>query len=356
MRHAVLVLVLVPACLNPTTDLDTTTSSESSSSGDGSTSSSSESSSTGDTSSSDTSSSTGEPPPCDDDPACGPGEDVLTCPEQCNVCGDAVVVAPEPCDNGVNTDAPYSATPPGPDACAPGCVTVEYCGDASQNGPEPCDSGGMQTATCEADCRIPACGDGTLNLLANETCDDNNLADGDGCSANCIPERRVFASSTPFKGDLNYAIDNPDLLAGIPLADARCNALALSVGLPPTFKAWLSDSEMSPATRFDTAFTGLYRLLSPDFPILATGWPDLTDGTLAHAIDADETGALTQENILTNTAPDGSSASDQHCTAWTANDDTSTTIGKSSATDATWTNLGQSFCSDSRRLYCFEDP
>jgi hypothetical protein len=113
---------------------------------------------------------------------------------------------------------------------------------------------------------------------------------------------------------------------------------------------------MSPATRFDTAFTGLYRLLSPDFPILATGWPDLTDGTLAHAIDADETGALTQENILTNTAPDGSSASDQHCTAWTANDNTSTTIGQSSATDATWTSLGQSFCSDSRRLYCFEDP
>lgn len=266
------------------------------------------------------------------------------------------MVGDEECDNGKNQDAPYSPTAPGAEACGPGCIAVEYCGDGAANGPEGCDAGGRQTAECEAECRTPACGDGTVNNLAGESCDDSNLVDGDGCSAGCMPERRVFATSAMFFGDLNYAEDNPEMLAGMPLADARCNALAVAAGLPAVFKAWLSDMEKSPANRFDTSFTGLYRLVSADYPVVATGWSDLTDGTLAHAIDADETGAPILGNVLTNTAPDGTSASEEHCSAWTKNDDTSTTIGKSSATDATWTSLGESFCSDSRRIYCFEDP
>jgi cysteine-rich repeat protein len=336
---------------------DTSTGDESTSTGDSSSSTADTSSSSSDSStSSDASSSTGTPPPCDDDPACGEGEDVNTCPEQCNLCGDSVVFGAEACDNGTNQDAPYSPTPPPPDACAPACLPVEFCGDSVQNGPEPCDAAGLQTATCEADCRSPACGDGTLNTLAAEACDDANMTDGDGCSAACLPERRVFASSSLFFGDLNFADDNPDMLAGIPLADARCNALAAAAGISGSFKAWLSDSDSSPADRFDTAFSGLYRLLSPDFPIVASGWPDLTDGALSHPIDADEKGALTQENVLTNTAPDGASASDLHCSAWTANDNTTTTFGQSSALDATWTEAVAGACSFSGRLYCFEDP
>lgn len=319
----------------------------------------SESSSTGDdttSSSSESSSSTGTPPPCDDDPACGPGEDVTLCPEQCNTCGDNVVLAEEACDNGLNQDPPYSPTTPRPDACAPGCLAVEFCGDNIKNGPEPCDAAGIQTADCETDCRVPSCGDGTLNTLAGESCDDTNLLPGDGCSEDCRLERRVFVSSTFFKGDLNFADDNPDMLAGIPLADARCNALALAAELPPVFKAWLSDSDSDPISRFDTNFSGLYRLLSPDFPVVAIGWSGLTSGSLAHPIDADETGALTLENVLTNTTPDGSSASDQHCSAWTKNDNSSTTIGQSSASDASWTSAFESQCSNAYRLYCFEDP
>jgi cysteine-rich repeat protein len=357
-RPVLALALLLPACLDPTTNLDTSASSSTSSTSDASTSTSESSSSSDDTTSStsDESSSTGTPPPCDDDPACGPGEDVLTCPAQCNTCGDGVRVAPEACDNGLNQDPPYSPTAPDPDACAPGCLPVEFCGDSIQNGPEPCDAAGMQTADCELDCRTPACGDGTLNSLAGEACDDQNLLPGDGCSEDCRPERHVFATSTFFKGDLNSAIDNPDMLAGIPLADARCNALALAAGLTPTFKAWLSTSDLDPASRFDTNFSGLYRLLSPNFPVIAQGWPDLTDGSLAHPIDADETGALTLENVLTNTAPDGSSASDQHCSAWTKNDNSSTTIGQSSASDSTWTDAFESQCSNAYRIYCFEDP
>lgn len=336
-----------------------TTGDESSSTGDSSTSAADTSSSSPDdtSTSTDSSSSTAAPPVCGD-AACDPGEDADSCYDDCGACGNAIPEGPESCDNGTNQHAPYSATPPAPDACAPGCTTVEFCGDSLTNGPEPCDPGGVQTDACEADCRPPSCGDGTLNSLAGEACDDSNTADGDGCSSNCLPERRVFATSVFFPGDLNFADDNPDMLAGIPLADARCDALAAAAGLTGSFKAWLSDSDLSPSTRFDTSFSGLYRLLSPGFPVVANGWTDLSDGSLAHPIDAYETGTPVgnPKNVLTNTAPDGSSASDQHCSAFTSNDNTSTTIGQSSASDSTWTDSFTSQCSNSYRLYCFEDP
>ncbi|MBK7824371.1 DUF4215 domain-containing protein [Nannocystis sp.] len=354
-------------------------------------------------STSDSSSSTSEPssttstPPCDDDPACGPDESVATCPAQCSECGDGMVTADEPCDNGndnqtywpaeppdgacsetctttlewcgdnkkngtepcdngVNTDAPYLASPP-PGACAPACTAVEFCGDNKQNGPEPCDTA-AQTATCELDCRVPTCGDGTLNTPAGELCDDNNTDDGDGCSADCKSlERLVFVTSAPFKGDLGGSQGNPDTLTGLALADFRCQALAGKAGLPGTYKAWLSTDTESPSTRFDTTFTGLYRLPSQGFPVIAEGWTALTSGTLDHAINADETGTLTEENVFTNTLPDATSASALDCNHWTAKDNPMTTsVGYSAASDNTWTNLGSNqFCSGVNRLYCFQD-
>jgi cysteine-rich repeat protein len=347
--------------------------------------------------SSSTATSTGTPPPCDDDPACGPDESVATCPAQCSECGDGQVTATElcdngnnnqtywpttppdgacsdtctttlewcgdatqngdePCDNGTNNDAPYSATVPPDTACAPNCTPVAFCGDRLQNGPEPCDTA-AQTSTCELDCRTPTCGDNTLNTLAGEACDDGNTSDGDGCSADCKSnERLVFVTSLNFKGDLNKAQDNPQQLSSLALADFRCQTLATKAALPGTYKAWLSTDTDSPSTRLDTSFTGLYRLPSQGFPIVANGWAALTSGTLEHPINADETGALTEENVFTNTLPDGTSASNLDCAHWSAKDDTTTTIGKSSATNSTWTNsLGGQACSNSLRLYCFQD-
>jgi hypothetical protein len=42
-------------------------------------------------------------------------------------------------------------------------------------------------------------------------------------------------------------------LGGLSGADATCNSLAASAGLPGTYKAWLSDSASSPSTRFTQA-------------------------------------------------------------------------------------------------------
>ena len=382
-------------------------------------------------------------PPCDDDPACGPDEDVSTCPSQCSLCGDSIlsgdeacdrgpdnqtywpstpppdtcsdtcntllewcgdaiqnasepcdngnnadpiysamqlppgacapactlpghcgdanINASETCDNGNNTDPDYTFNPPPADACTPTCTLPGHCGDAIINGNEPCDDA-AQTNTCELSCLTPACGDGTLNPLAGEVCDDTNNNDGDGCSADCNSiERLVFVSSLQYEGDFIPMTNNPDALSGLALADLRCKQLATAATLPGTYKAWLSTTTDSPSTRFDTRFTGLYRLTSPGAPIIAIGWQGLSSSTLLHPIDADESGTSAQKNVWTNTLPDGTTASDLDCAAWTMlknamNMPLTTTIGTSTAIDATWTNLADGqLCSDARRLYCFQD-
>lgn len=57
---------------------------------------------------------------------------------------------------------------------------LAQCGDGAVTGSEECDGGAGCTATCE---RVPHCGDGYVDYP--EACDDNNTADGDGCSSTC---------------------------------------------------------------------------------------------------------------------------------------------------------------------------
>lgn len=307
------------------------------------------------------------PPPCDEEPACSPDENVESCPEQCNKCGDSYVFGPdEACDNG-RKDPPYSPNLPVPDPCTETCQVPGFCGDGiTQNGPETCDKlmpdpaylpSAPGPGACSPSCATPEyCGDSIPN--GPEMCDDGNQTDGDGCSVDCISERQVFVSSVFHQGDMDYSDGNPDMLLGLSLADARCNSMAEVASLSGTFKAWLSDDVTSPATpgRFETSFEGRYRLISSGSPIIATGWKDLTDGSLAHPIDADEFGISTQENVWTNTLPDGTSASNLHCSGWTKSDKTLTTLGQSSGADQAWTNAsaGQ-LCAGINRIYCFED-
>src|SRR5690348_17987172 len=75
-------------------------------------------------------------------------------------------------------------------------VNISVCGNGIVEAPtEVCDdginSGTYSTSTanrqCATDCRSYAayCGDGILQQLYGETCDDGNNASGDGCSATC---------------------------------------------------------------------------------------------------------------------------------------------------------------------------
>ncbi|AWV91385.1 hypothetical protein DN745_07980 [Bradymonas sediminis] len=91
----------------------------------------------------------------------------------------------EQCDNGVNQDL-Y-----GENGCAPDCRRPAYCGDGAVDSlfGEECDDGTNDGSygTCTPDCKLAArCGDGIVQ--DNEACDDGNAISGDGCSSTCQVE------------------------------------------------------------------------------------------------------------------------------------------------------------------------
>ena len=102
-------------------------------------------------------------------------------------CGDGVVNGSEACDDGVN-DGHYGS-------CKPGCTGLgPYCGDGIvAPGIEQCDDGRnvstYNQSGCGPGCKTVArCGDGQVDGLWGETCDDGNTTSGDGCSATCTLE------------------------------------------------------------------------------------------------------------------------------------------------------------------------
>ncbi len=101
-------------------------------------------------------------------------------------CGDGALGMPdELCDDG-NFDLQDSC----PDGIDEGCQPAR-CGDGfrwnTDGGTEECDEGG-ETQFCDANCTQVFCGDGDLNVLAGEQCDDSNTDPGDGCSPLCQTE------------------------------------------------------------------------------------------------------------------------------------------------------------------------
>ena len=147
--------------------------------------------------------------------ACDEGGETATCNADCSVpsCSNGVfeLNAGEQCDDG-NANAN--------DDCTNVCVAA-VCGDSTVwnqgAGSEACDEGG-ETATCNADCSVPFCSNGVVELNAGEQCDDGGLDQGDGCSATCQFEViQVPALSTPLLGLLMGAL----LAGGGWLAHAR---------------------------------------------------------------------------------------------------------------------------------------
>ncbi len=65
---------------------------------------------------------------------------------------------------------------------------IPTCGDNVTDTGEECDEGGIRP-TCDADCTLAECGDGTFNFLAGEECDngpDNSDTLPDACRTNCL--------------------------------------------------------------------------------------------------------------------------------------------------------------------------
>lgn len=74
--------------------------------------------------------------------------------------------------------------------------TGSFCGDGNVDPGEECDTAGA-SATCDADCTFPVCGDGVWNPLAGEECDDGDTMNGDACDDHCKPTVFSMTASLP---------------------------------------------------------------------------------------------------------------------------------------------------------------
>jgi len=74
------------------------------------------------------------------------------------------------------------------------CIATPVCGNSVVELGESCDVGGVtDTAACNArSCQTNFCGDGYLNTVAGEACDDGNSIAGDGCTSCAIDACRTF--------------------------------------------------------------------------------------------------------------------------------------------------------------------
>jgi cysteine-rich repeat protein len=119
------------------------------------------------------------------------------------VCGNGVVEEPEQCDAGgesatcdtdctlaicgdgtLNVTAGEQCDTAGESAACNADCTLAACGDHKVNrtAGEECDDGG-ESATCDADCTVAVCGDGTTNATAGEDCDDGG--ESATCNTDC---------------------------------------------------------------------------------------------------------------------------------------------------------------------------
>jgi cysteine-rich repeat protein len=112
------------------------------------------------------------------------------------------------------TECATGITCPSGTKCAavqPICL-INDCGDGIVQDTEVCDDGNITNGDgCSADClSSEACGDGVINRDAGELCDDRNTIGGDGCSADC---RSVEVCGNGIK-DFGEACDDGDTDSG----------------------------------------------------------------------------------------------------------------------------------------------
>jgi len=159
-------------------------------------------------------------------------------------------------------------------------------------------------------------------------------------------DKTVFVSSALYDGNLG----------GLVGADAKCNALASAAGLTGNFQAWMSDTALSPSSRFSSPEYYTYKLT--DGTVIAYSCADLTDGVIMGVINKDEKklSHLATDYVWTNTRDDGLAyGSSFSCYNWNSNA-SNLTGGRGRVGDVNyaWTLSPPANCSTFARIYCFE--
>lgn len=280
-------------------------------------------------------------------------------------CGDGHVDPGEACDDGPNNadDA----------ACTMQCESA-MCGDGLVwAGVEACDFGAGNSneyGGCDA-CQFgPRCGDGVLDV-GHEECDLGDELNGTGmaeegqgaCWATCRWQGRlVFLTSATYSG----------ALGGLDGADIRCRNLAKEAGMEGanTFRAWLSDANQSPNTRFQQIALTDAPYILPNGRIVAASFAELVEDGPRTGIAVTETGeAVFNHPVWTNTTGLGNPLSPvDHCAGWTsASQQLSSHFGLNALaledgpawenwkSERLWTVLDKYPCHNAFRLYCVED-
>jgi hypothetical protein len=162
-------------------------------------------------------------------------------------------------------------------------------------------------------------------------------------AATCVPTRRVFVTSASI----------PSTLGSHTNYDARCQSIASAAGLGGTWMAWLSTTGIggsSPSVRFTRA-TVPYRLLNGTS--IANSYADLSDGSIAAAINLTETFTTLTNNYAWSATTETGTAMVDNCGNWTTTTGNARTGFVHAASG--WSSAALQLCSNTTyRIYCFE--
>lgn len=290
-------------------------------------------------------------------------------PAELGALGDACGSGDE-CDSGFCVDDVCCDT--ACDGACGSCLAADTGGTDGTCGPLPADTACREAdGTCDVaeacngtalNCPSNAFAPSTSPLCAPFTCPGNagacettcassaDCAPGAMCNqAACVVAKRMFITSTTTTGNIVSGG-----LTGLAAADAICNDLATAANITGTYKAWLSTSATSAASRM-AHFNGPYYRLNEGAPLLvANNWDDLVD-SITVAIATDENGTIRgNEHVYTGTSGNGSSVT-VDCLGWTSASQAEVGYcGFSSSGDTSWTANSNQSCIGARRFYCVE--
>lgn len=188
---------------------------------------------------------------------------------------------------------------------------------------------GLEGTPCTAD-------DGSISMVTVAVAADGTLG------ITCSSYKVVFVTSGTYKGNLG----------GLQGADSICQKEATLAGLTGVYKAWLSTSNGSPATRFPQ-FTGQYKLV--DGSEVASSWTGLTSGSLDTPINESASGIPENYPVWTGSKPDGSPITSlDNCSNFTSASGTAE-IGVTLGSAGTgWSEDGTAGCGYACALYCIQ--